>query len=249
MRQTLVTAFMAAVLLAGTAASGQAADIRLTTLDWPPYSGSGLPELGASSAVVARAAAAAGDTFSAEVLPFQRAVKVGLEDAGFVGYYPEYHSKDLEATCAFSGPLGTSPLGLVERKAQPLTWKTIDDLKGHTIGVVQGYVNTAEFDAKAADGTLTVEAVVDDATNLRKVAAGRIPAAVIDRHVMNYLLKNDPALAPLAGTLQFNPVMLERKTLHVCFRKSPEGTAARERFEAGLAKVDVEAVTAAAIGD
>lgn len=244
---TVMRTLSVAAVLAALTAPALAADLHLTTLEWPPYSGAGLTDMGASVAVARAAAEASGDALKVEVLPWQRAVQTGLEQPGYVGYFPEYHSAELEATCAFSDSLGDSPLGLVERAAEPVAWQTLDDLKPHVIGTVQGYVNTADFDAMAASGALKVEPVVDDLTNLRKVGGGRIPAAVIDRNVMAYLLKHEASLADAAGVLQFNGRLLENKTLHVCFRKDADGLAARDRFNAGLAKIDRAAVAAGAL--
>jgi polar amino acid transport system substrate-binding protein len=213
-----------------------AEDMALTTLEWPPYSGADLAGGGLSAQAVKAAGDANGDAITWTVLPWQRAVKTGLEDPGFLGYFPEYYSEGLTDKCAFSDSLGDSPLGFVERVDDPLEWTTLKDLTVYSLGTVQGYVNTENFDTMVADGSLSVEAVVDDVTNLRKVAAGRIKAAVIDRNVMEYLIENDPSLKEQAGALRFNDHLLENKPLHVCFRKSPEGLAALERFNGGLAK-------------
>lgn len=226
---------LAAALVVASMGPGLAEELKLTTLEWPPYSGSGLPEGGTAVSTASAATAKTGDTLVHEVLPWQRAVQTGLEQPGYAGYFPEYKSASLEETCAFSDSLGDSPLGLVERKDAPLAWNAVSDLGAYTIGTVKGYVNTAEFDSLAEAGSLKVEPTTDDLTNLRKVAAGRIDAAVIDRNVMDYLLQNESSLAEAAGALQFNDKLLENKTLHVCFRKDADGMAALERFNEGLA--------------
>ncbi|MDN3683592.1 hypothetical protein QW180_03180 [Vibrio sinaloensis] len=46
----------------------------------------------------------------------------------------------------------------------------MSDLKGLRIGVVQGYVNTKEFDQLVERGVLAVEASVSDSRNIHKVA-------------------------------------------------------------------------------
>ncbi|MCF8481543.1 MAG: transporter substrate-binding domain-containing protein [Rhodospirillum sp.] len=231
------TVLFATALAVSCSRVALAGDIALTTLEWPPYSGADLSDGGLSVKAAKAAADANGDTITWTVLPWQRAVQSGLEEDGFLGYFPEYYSEGLTGTCAFSDSLGDSPLGFVERSDDPLEWTTLEDLAAYSIGTVQGYVNTEAFDAMAAEGKLTIEAVADDVTNLRKVAAGRIKAAVIDRNVMEYLIENDASLTDEAGTLRFNDHLLENKTLHVCFRQSPEGLAALERFNGGLAKV------------
>jgi hypothetical protein len=87
-------------------------------------------------------------------------------------------------------------------------------------------VNTAAFDAMAAAGQLKVDAVLEDAINVRKVTAGRIPLAVIDGNVLTYLLTHDASLRAARGRVQFNARRLEDKALHVAFQRSAAGEAA-----------------------
>lgn len=238
----LSTAVLLAVLAAAGARAEEAA-VRLTSLDWPPYAAaSGLTQNGASVAVAHAAFAAAGYRLEVAFYPWQRAVQMGTADPDYAGYFPEYFSASLQDRCAFSAPMGSGPLGFAERREAPVAWTTLDDLRGIPIGTVQGYVNTDEFDARAASGALKVDAAPDDATNLRKLAAGRIGLAVIDRFVLDYLLRADPALQPHRDALAFNPRLLEDKGLFVCFQKTARGLALRQAFDAGLAKVDVAAI-------
>ena len=52
----------------------QAETIQLTSLEWPPYTGSELPQQGASMAVVEAAFDAMGHDLEVRFLPWQRAV-------------------------------------------------------------------------------------------------------------------------------------------------------------------------------
>lgn len=60
---------------------------------------------------------------------------------------PEYYSEDLKKDFILSAPFPEA-LGLF-KKDKNIQFKKIDDLKPYSIGVVRGYVNTAEFDAAA----------------------------------------------------------------------------------------------------
>lgn len=229
---------VAAVIVAraDTAPDGAGITIRLSSLDWPPFSGENLPNRGLTTAIVERTLARAGLSVDVSFLPWQRAVVTGLKAPGHAGYFPEYQTAASRAQCLLSAPIGSSPLGFAERTAAPVTWRSLADLAGRRIGTVRGYVNTDNFDQAATDGTLSVEPAVDDATNLRKLAAGRLDMAVIDANVMSYLLSAEPDLRPLRAGLRFNPRLLEDKTLHVCFRPDPEGEALRRRFDKALAE-------------
>ena len=219
--------------------------IRLSSLEWPPYTSAALPQQGASIAVARAAAEAMGYRLEVVILPWARAQALANDpNSGVTGMLPEYHSPEIAERYLLSKPIGRSPLGFVERRAAPVHWQHLDELAGRWIGIVTGYVNTEEFDARVADGRLQVEAVNDDAANLRKLGAGRLELAVIDRNVMNYLLTRQSDLVPLAVQLQFNARSLGDKELHIVFQRSAAGEAAREVIDAGLQKIDAEAIAA-----
>lgn len=232
-----------ALCLALASIPAQAADtVWLTSLEWPPYVGEQLAEQGASAVVVREALTSAGKELKIGFYPWARAVETAKKDQNFIGYFPEYYAKEIEAEFIFSDSIGTSPLGFVQNAASPVSWSSLADLKGKTIGTVQGYVNTAEFDAMAASGELTVEPSSSDATNIKKLAAGRIDMAVIDKSVLAYLLATDPDLKALAAQVSFNDKLLEEKTLHVCFRRTDAGQAAADALNAALGQVDPAAI-------
>ncbi|MCP4105195.1 MAG: amino acid ABC transporter substrate-binding protein [Desulfobacteraceae bacterium] len=214
-----------------------------SSLDWPPYTGEHLPDHGANAIVVRSAFAAMGYELKISFFPWARTVKVAEKDKEYVGYFPEYYAKKLEKDFIFSDPIGNSPLGFVEKKDGPVSWKSLDDLKNITVGTVNEYINTEEFDRKTANGELKVESVVDDSTNLRKVAADRIPLAVIDKYVMQYLMKTRESLKDKKDILQFNSRLLENKKLYLCFRKNAEGEQLVKIFNQGLKKINIERIT------
>ena len=229
--------------LCATAAARAENVVYLTSLDWPPYTQAAEPH-GAVEEVVRQAFKAAGYTLVVDYLPWNRAVANAKSDPKYLGYFPEYYAKDIEADFVFSRPVGSGPLGFAERKADPVRWASLDDLKGLPIGTVFGYVNTDEFDQRVKDGRLKVDEAQSDLLNLKKLQAGRTRLAVIDGNVMAHLLGSDPELAPLARDLQFNARLLEDKDLFVCFRKDGKGQEMARIFNEGLAKIDAKAILA-----
>lgn len=212
--------------------------LKLTSLLWPPYAGQQLECQGVSIMVAKAALNAMGHDLQVDFYPWSRAVKLASKpNTDYLGYFPEYHHQT--DVFIFSKGIGSSPLGLVEQKLHPISWTKTTDLKQYVVGVVQGYVNTDEIDSLIASGGLRVEAVSSDEHNIKKVAAGRIDAAVIDVHVLRYLLQQK-ALAPLSPKLQMNKKLLESKQLHVAFLNNAEGKKWRDIMDQGLAKIDVE---------
>lgn len=231
------------LFMAGVGVGAQAAEkVRLTSLEWPPYSGDSLPEKGASIAVAKAAFAAMGYELEVKFFPWSRAVAMAKSAPGYVGYLPEYYSVDVGKEFLFSDPIGSGPLGLAEPVAAPVSWSSVPDLSKYRVGVVQDYVNTDEFDKLVAAKKIKADTATDDKTNLLKLAGGRLDVAVIDRNVMNYLLAKTPELAAAKAKVKFNGKLLEDKKLYVCFRKTPEGTAMAKVFNDGLKKINVDAI-------
>lgn len=246
MNKLFARAAVAACLMLGAGwAAAQDKVIKLTSLEWPPYAGAQVAEQGASVAVVRAAAEAMGYKLEVKFFPWNRAVAMAQDaNSGFLGYFPEYHSDQVATDFVLSDAIGSGPLGFVEQTAAPVAWTTLADLKGKSIGVVDGYVNTTEFDAKVAAGEIKGEAVSDDLTNIKKVAAGRIPLAVIDVNVLNHLLASDASLASAKGKVQFNAKPLEDKALYIAFQRSAKGEEAAKVINEGLKKIDAAAIAA-----
>ncbi|MCV2883746.1 transporter substrate-binding domain-containing protein [Aestuariibacter sp. AA17] len=224
-----------------TVSTVRADTVHLTSLSWPPYSDKDLKDMGASVAVAKAAFEAEGHTLVVDFFPWSRAVSQASQAGSkHVGYFPEY--KYESSDFVFSDPMGTGPLGLVQLKSKPVTFANVDDLNGKMIGVVQDYVNTPELDARIASGEIKGQAAPSDDVNVKKVAAGRIEAAVIDANVLSYLLANDAGLKPLAAKVEMNATLLAEKKLYIAFRNDAEGQKWQAIFNSGLKKIDVDAI-------
>lgn len=217
--------------------------IRLTSLDWPPYSSKSLDQQGASVAVAKAAFKAMGYELKVDFFPWSRAVALAKDSGSqYAGYFPEYFSDDTAKDFIYSDAMGTGPLGFAEQKAKSISWTTLDDLKSYRIGVVQDYINTSEFDAMVANKSLKSSVTTSDEKNLKKLASSRVDLAVVDKNVMNYLFKTNPGLAKKAETVQFNSTLLEDKKLFICFKKGPKGENIAKIYNDGLKKIDIVAI-------
>lgn len=238
-------AVVAVLSMSALSASAQQKTIVLTSLEWPPYAGEKVAQQGASVAVVRAAAQAMGYKLDVKFVPWSRAVAMAQDPkSGVQGYFPEYHSDQVAKDFVLSDPIGTGPLGFVEQTAAPVKWASLADLKGKAIGTVRDYVNTTEFDTKAAKGELKVDVAGDDLTNIKKVGAGRMPLAVIDKNVLAYMLRTEPGLASVKGKVQFNAKLLEDKALYIAFQRSPAGQEAAKVINAGMKKIDAKGIAA-----
>jgi len=249
LKRCVVAVTGAAVLASGAATSTSAfatppvpevrPPVTLATLSWPPYTKSSLPRGGAVTAVVRAVFARMGRDVRVEVRPWNRAVALAeARHNGVVGYYPGYHCEHApDAGFLRSHSIGMRPLGLVKRANAPFGWEMLSDLEGFRIGTVVGYANTQRFDRKVAAEELWTIASPSDRKNLHKLIAGRLDYAVIDKHVMTYLLRTDPELRPHRNDVTLDDQLLGRMPLFVCFRNSAHGETLRSAFNDGLAEI------------
>ncbi len=214
--------------------------LTLTSLEWPPYTGSNLIHQGASVMVVKAAVEAMGHELRVEFYPWQRTVMLAKTQPKYAGYFPEYYFESEEVI--FSLPIGTGPLGLVEHKSTPFMWSSLQDLKAVKLGVISGYVNTKELDDMIASGEIKVEAVIRDTQNLHKVAEKRIRLAVIDSNVFAYLVNTDNTLKKQKNLLKMNERMLNDKKLFIAFSNDKVGRKWKDIVDQGIKKIDVDKI-------
>ena len=225
-----------------TEAQEQDKRIFMTSLEWPPYSGEKLSRQGVTVATTKAIFKAMGYELVVDFYPWSRAVKLGLDkESKYLGYFPEYYSSELDKTCNFSETVGSGPLGFAQLKSKPVEWNSLDDIaKLSRVGVVQDYVNSAEFDKRVREGNIKTEPVVSDLVNLKKLAASRVPLIVIDKYVMEYLLENSQELQEYKNKIEFNEKLLEDKYLYLCFKNTTESKAIKKAFDKGAHRVDMK---------
>ena len=212
----------------------------LTSLEWPPYCSASLPGGGITTRVVRAAFQEAGYRVEVRFLPWQRAVEQARENPGVAAVFPEYGSGRPDIDFLTSDVIGLSTLGLVEVVDRPVDWRTLDDLSRYRLGTVKGYLNTDAFDRMAVRGAFEIDSSVSDLLNLRKVMVGRVDLAVADVNVFRYLGQADPALRRERHRLRVNARLLGINTMHVLFRRGPEGERLLRDFNRGLGRLDVE---------
>ncbi len=213
--------------------------LRLASLEWLPYVGHHLVHGGLSGAVAAAAAAQFNYQVKIEYFPWSRAMQVGLEEQHFAGYFPAYYTPERARQCYFSTPMGRSTIGLAYLKGAPLRFRDTADLSGLTIGVVAGYSNGDAFDTLAKQGKLRTDTSPADSFNVKKLLAGRVRAAVIDKSVLRYLMLADPDVRKGRAQIAFHEQALAQLSLHVCFQRTPAGLKLRQAFDGALRRLDI----------
>lgn len=203
--------------------------VKLTSLDWPPYTGKQLAGQGEVTVLLRQVMADLGYQLQIDFLPWPEAVaKVRSGAEGHLGFFPEYPVAD--NNYLMSAAIGYSELGLVERRDKPLLLTDVKELAGVRFGVVQDYLNMAELDAMIATGQLKPVVSASDQDNVEKVMRGELDTAVIDKRVLSYLLQYDPALQKAAVSLQFSQSLQQHKSLHLVLKKTPQNVELIKKF-------------------
>ena len=227
--------------------------VKLLTLEWEPYAGSGLSQKGFTSAIIIKAFEKAGYDVVIEFHPWDEAM-VMARNGEVDGVFPAYHANNHEVHFLFSKPITQSPLELckirhfqspspgggdvgqgyyIQYNTDPRINQTqaLRDLKKYTFGVVKGYSNTPEFDA--ADFLTKVQAMNDE-ENVAQLLRNDVQLIAIDRYVAkNIMIKKFPWRA---GEIEFMRPALSMKALYLLISKNVDHAEEKMKaFESGLA--------------
>lgn len=208
------------------AASGA---LRLVATEFPPYTGAGLQEGGAAAAITRATLARAGLAMELHLRPWARAlseVQQGMWD-GIIG---AWYSPERERYLAFPQGLGiNNRIGFMARAGSRLAVDDLARLGGLTIGVVRDYANPPAFER----ARLRRDEALDDISNLRKLLAGRIDLALIDKGVAFHLLQTQLPEAAQA-LVWLEPAVAEQPLYTALSRRDPASAARLAAFNKGL---------------
>lgn len=222
MRFRLLPALLSLVLLPVTAA-----ELRLATLEYPPYSSQVMPHGGSIVELTTRAFATQGQAVRIDFLPWAR-VRADLQNGLYQGALPLWPLEIIEENLQASRPLLYSQIGFFVRRSKPVHFRQLDELQGRKVGIVRGY----GYPLSILESGIAAEGAVDDISNLRKLQARRFDLVLLERTVGEYLIASD---AGLRGQLVWQEPALERLPLFIGFRPQTPGQPDwAAMFERGL---------------
>ncbi|MBM7060564.1 transporter substrate-binding domain-containing protein [Pseudomonas sp. UL073] len=204
-----------ALLILSLLSTAHAAALRLATLEYPPYCSQALPGGGSIVELVTRAFATQGHPVQIDFMPWAR-VRAELHTGRYQGALPLWPREINEERLTASRPLFYSELGFFSRSGQPVSFTTLDNLKGRRVGLVRGYGYPPSLFKHGFIG----EEAVDDLTNLRKLAGRRFDLVLLERVVGAYLTARH---TELRGRVAWQEPALERIPLLVGFLPPKNG--------------------------
>ncbi|WP_170921386.1 substrate-binding periplasmic protein [Desulfovibrio gilichinskyi] len=225
------------IIFPGYALADADKKVVLSTLEWPPYTGEKLPDKGRISKLVKAAFNAMGYKVEFRFTPWKRAIRNVQKSQDILGYFPEYYSAARAQDFIFSDSIGCSPIGVLMRVEKPVLWDSVADLSKYRIGLVSGYVNTADLDELVVKGKMDIDYAPSDDSNIKKVIRNRIHGAVVDVNVYNYISLADSDVTKFRTKLTFFNKLLGINRLYVCFRNNKKGQRLTRIFNEGLKKI------------
>lgn len=219
-------------------ASAHALTVRLATGELPPYATQERADQGIALDLIRNAFVFAGMEVDYTFKPWTRTLeeaRAGLWDGtAYWGRNPERDKGFL-----ISDNVLTEQWVLVYRQAAfpktPFDWKTLADLKGLRIGIVQSYTYTPEFWALQKSGVLHAAVAQDDLANLRLLIGGRLDVVPMERNVACYLMQHHFMDSEVQDLRAHPRLFAPHFTTHVMFSdKLPESAARLKAFNQGL---------------
>jgi polar amino acid transport system substrate-binding protein len=234
-RHALLTLAASATLAAAPLplrAAPRAATLRLVATEFPPYTSAALPEGGIASAITRAALDRSGLAMELHFRPWVRALSE-LQQGVWDGIIGAWKNPERERFMAYPRSLGiTNKIGFMARAGSKLAVHDLGRLAGLKIGTVRDYANPPAFEAARLDR----DEAVDDLSNLRKLLAGRVDLALIDKGVAHHLLQTELREAAQA-LVWLEPPVAEMPLYTALSRRKPAHQAQLVAFDRGLVEL------------
>ena len=225
-------------VMLGTSLICAAKNVRFTNGEYPPYCSEKLLYYGLSSHIVSEAFAQEGFTVEYGFFPWKRSI-VLVENGEWDGTLAFSKTPERLQKLQFSEtPIGDVSVVLFYRKDYKFDWKTVEDLQGHKIGVMQGYATAEEMEQfKKVGGKVTVEYATTEVQNFKKLLANRIDIFPVVEEVATKVL-HDNFTQEEINKLTTHPIPFKKKQLYVVFsKKIKQPEILYQAFERGMKKL------------
>jgi len=168
--------------------------LNLATTDWEPIYGRSLPEQGFFSAISKAVFKRAGYDITIQFLPWKRALE-GARSGKYDGLLGAYHSKDRARNFYYPEPLYASDEVFVQYKGKGITYATVEDLKGYSIGGMRGAANLVDLKKQGFD----IRETANDEQSLMKLNSNRVDLVLMGRPQVLFMLENNANIKKMAS--------------------------------------------------
>lgn len=232
-----------AVFLNGATSKGET--WKVITLDWPPYTDEHLPNKGVAAKALSETLKSVGITVEFVFMPWSRGI-YEVKKPEYVGIFPSWTATGFKGA-RLSPSLFQSPIGFVFPSKAPVAWKTLQDLKGLRIGIVQDYHYPVEFVALGEKKFFKFFSEGTDEQNLFKVAYQRVDATIIDLVNARYIINTHPE--DLKKLLTVDPKVYKNADLFIAMKDDAHFNGHFQKLKTALSKVSSQKIIDAEIKD
>lgn len=231
-------ALCAGLFLAASALWAEAPlKVEMAVEEYPPLMGEKLPHGGILTRIVTEAYAKAGVTLEFHWVPNNRAI-AGVMDGGYEGSFGWAHAPERDRKLLYSANrIYTFRMAFFQRRGEDYTWRKLEDLAPHRIGVTIGNHYSDEFSALQASGKLNVDPASADAFNMKKLASGRIDLFPMEQESGLMLADLTLTKAERAKIIHQGHAIWEVPVYVVINRESPRAQELVDRFDRGYRKL------------
>jgi len=210
--------------------------IRITAGEWSPYISEKLPHKGFAAHIIREAFLLSNISVEFEFFSWKRSldqVKAGRREAT-----PLWRqTKEREEFFYFSDVVIETGIVFFHKKDFPFSWKKIEDLKGLSVGVTNGYNYHDEFTQASINGLFHTQVSENDMINIRKLINNRIDIFPLDKMVGQSLLISDFSLQQ-RQLITYNKKPLTKNQNRMLFsKKAPNILEILRLFNQGLAQL------------
>jgi polar amino acid transport system substrate-binding protein len=202
--------------------------LRIVTEPWAPYV---YEENGKAQGLDYETTAIVFERLGIEVewqfLPWKRCLSM-LEQGQADGALDIFHTDERDATLLYpSEPLSEVEFVMFYANEHPHPFRTLDELRGLTIGTSPGYLYSNDF----SESTLfTREPAPSHEANFGKLLRGRIDLLITDRRVGQHLLDE----LDIRNKISENPTIISQKNQYLALRRNVGMDLLVQRFSAEL---------------
>lgn len=210
-------------------------DVLLANGEWAPYLSPNLPHYGAASHIVTEAFQAAGVSTTYHFYPWKRAY-ILAENGTCNGSLVWTHTPERDNLFVYSNVVIHESEFLFHLKSIKLEWRTIEDLKGLTIGATlhTSYPTLEEAEKK---GILQIERAGNYDTLFKRLLRKRIDAIPMVSQVAAFYLRNTIPIKD-QDYITFSDTVLQQRQYHLILTKQlQENKNLISRFNNGLAAI------------
>ena len=227
---TIISLFFSITLLSETT-------IRITNGEWEPFLSEYSYQYGFDSHVVTEAFKLEGIKVKWEFFPWKRAYKIARDWEEWDATCCWWPTQEAKHSFLLSDVISKTSFVFFHLKSYKFDWKSIDDLKGISIGGTLGYDYGKVFMNAMATKKIEVQNVPNDEQNYRKLLFNRIHIFPNDPIVGYSQIRNNFSPSDVK-LFTHHPKVFELSTLHLIIsKKSKNGKFFLNKLNSGLKKL------------